>query len=128
MHKDGNQEEKEVWVKEDKIHDANNKKNVNSGAVQKTETYWYHGITRKEERNLEKHIKVMASKCVMNQTRKKEIRVELKLFGTCLMTALTYGWIHGKIRHEEIRKIEKIQGKSLKGYFNFQLQQLMLIS
>ena len=96
MHKDGNQEEKEVWVKEDKIHDANNKKNVNSGAVQKTETYWYHGITRKEERNLEKHIKVMASKCVMNQTRKKEIRVELKLFGTCLMTALTYGWIHGE--------------------------------
>ena len=55
MHNDGNQEENEVWIEDDKIHDGNNKKNVNSGSVQKTETYWYHGITRKKERNLEKH-------------------------------------------------------------------------
>ena len=56
----------------------------------------------------------MASKCVMNQTRKKDIRVELKSFDTCLVTALTFGWIHGenktwwdKKNREDTRKVTK---------------------
>ena len=56
----------------------------------------------------------MASKCVMNQTRKKDIRVELKLFDTCLVTVLTFGWIHGenktrgdKKNREDTRKVTK---------------------
>ena len=44
-----------------------------------------------------------------NLLRKEEIRVMLKLFDTCLMTALTYGmeaW--GNIRSVEMREIEKM--------------------
>ena len=53
-----------------------------------------------------------------NQVGKEEIRVKLKLFDTCLMTALTYGmeaW--ADIRSAEMREIEKIQGKKLKRIF-----------
>ena len=58
-----------------------------------------------------------------NQVGKEEMRVKLKLFDTCLMTALIYGmeaW--GNIRLVEMREIEKIQGKALKRYFNFNFQ------
>ena len=57
-----------------------------------------------------------------NQVGKEEMRVKLKLFGTCLMTALIYGmeaW--GNIRLVEMREIEKIQGKALKKIFQLQL-------
>ena len=53
-----------------------------------------------------------------NQVGKEEMRVKLKLFDTCLMTALIYGmeaW--GNIRLVEMREIEKIQGKALKKIF-----------
>ena len=53
-----------------------------------------------------------------NQVGKEEIRVKLKLFDTCLMTALTYGmeaWAN--IRSVEIREIEKIQGKTVTKIF-----------
>ena len=112
---------------------------VKSGKVQKNETCHYLGITISEEGNLEQHIKVKARKCetisrkidaigAKNQVGKEEIRVMLKLFDTCIMTAL-YGmeaWTN--IRSVEMREIEKIQGKTLKGYFNFQFQQLTLVS
>ena len=136
MSKDGKGEENEVWAKEDKIHIVKTGKeieeivqeNVKSGAVCKTETYHYLGITTNEG-NLEEHIKVMARKCEIisreidaiganNQVGKEEIRAKLKLFDTCLMTALTYGieaWAN--IRSLEMRKIEKIHGKALKRIF-----------
>ena len=98
-------------------------------SVQKTEAYHYLGITINEEGNLEEHIKVIARKCetisreidaigAKNQVGKEEIRVKLKLFDTCLMTALTYGmeaWAN--IRSVEMWEIEKIQGKALKRIF-----------
>ena len=78
---------------------------------------------------VEEHIKVIARKCetisreidaigAKNQVGKEEIRVKLKLFDTCLMTALTYGmeaWAN--IRSVEMWEIEKIQGKALKRIF-----------
>ena len=102
---------------------------VKSAAVQRTETYHHLGITINEEGKLEEYIKVIARKCetisreidaivAKNQVGKEEIRVNLKLFDTYLMTALTYGmdaWAN--IRSVEIRKIEKIQGKALKRIF-----------
>ena len=88
-------------------------------------------ITINEEGNLEVHIEVTAKKCetisreinaigANNQVGKEEIRVKLKLFDICLMTALTDGieaWAN--IRTVEMRKIEKIQGKTLKRIFQF---------
>ena len=102
---------------------------VQPGAVSKTETYHYLGITINEEGNLEERLKVIARKCeticrkidaigAKNQVRKEEIRVQLKLSDICLMTVLTYGieaW--AKIRSVEMREIEKIQGKTLKRIF-----------
>ena len=91
---------------------------VKSGAVQKTETYHYLGITLNEEDNVEEHVKVIARKCetirmkidaiwAKNQVGKEEIRVKPKLFDTCLMTSLTYGmeaWTN--IRSVEMREVE----------------------
>ena len=102
---------------------------VKLGVVQKTETYHYLGITINGEGNLEEHIKVIARKCEIisteidaigakNQVGKEEIRIKLKLFDTCVMTALTYGMeARANIRSMEMRKIEKIQGKALKKMF-----------
>ena len=53
MYKDGKREENEVWAKEDNIDDGKNRKrerrdstkNVKSGEVCKTETYYYIGTT-----------------------------------------------------------------------------------
>ena len=103
-------------------------------------TYQYLGITRNEEGNLEEHIKVIVSKRetinretdairAKNQVGKKEIRVKLKLFETCLMTVLEYGreaWVN--ITPVEMKEIEKMQGKVYKGYFNFQFQLHVLVS
>ena len=102
-----------------------------SAKVQKNETYHYLGITINEEGNLEEHIKVKARKCetisreidaigTKNQVGKEETRIKLKLFDTCLMTALTYGieaWAN--IRTVEMREIEKIQEKTLNTIFQF---------
>ena len=77
-------------------------------SVQKTEAYHYLGITINEEGNLEEHMKVIARKCeaigrkidaigAKNQVGKEEIKAKLKLFGTCLMAALTYGMEAGQI-------------------------------
>ena len=123
------EKEKKMMVKTGKEREGIVQKKVKSGAVQKTETYHYLGITINEEGNLEEHIKVIARKCetisreidaigAKNQVGKEEIRVKLKLFDTCLMTALTYGmeaWAN--IRSVEMREIEKIQGKALNRIF-----------
>ena len=120
---------KYMMVKTGKEREEIVQEKVKSGAVQKTETYHYLGITINGEGNLEEHIKVIARKCEIisreidaigakNQVGKEEIRIKLKLFDTYLMTALTYGmdaWAN--IRSVEIRKIEKIQGKALKRIF-----------
>ena len=53
-----------------------------------------------------------------NRVGKEDIRVKLKLFDTCLMTALTYGmeaWVN--IRSVEIKDIQKMQSKALKRIF-----------
>ena len=104
---------------------------IKSRAVQKTETYHYLGITINEKGNLEQHIEVIEKKCetisreidaigTKNQVGKEETRIKLKLFDTCLMTALTYGieaWAN--IRTVEMREIEKIQEKTLNTIFQF---------
>ena len=104
-----------------------------SGEVRKTETYHYLGITINEEGNLEEHKKVISRKCetisreidaigAKNQVGKEEVRVKLKLFDTCLMTALTNGmeaWEN--IGLVEMKEIEKIQGKALKRIFQLPL-------
>ena len=124
---------KYMMVKTGKEREEIVQENVKSGEVCKTETYHYLGITINEEGNLEEHIKVIARKCetismeigaiaAKNQVGKEEMRVKLKLFDTCLMTALIYGmeaW--GNIRLVEMREIEKIQGKALKKIFQLQL-------
>ena len=49
------------------------------------------------------------------QVGKEEVRVKLKLFETCLMTALLYGmetW--KKLSKAKIRNLEKIHSKALK--------------
>ena len=98
----GPKKTKYMMVKTGKEREEIVQEKVKSGAVQKTETYHYLGITINEEGNLEEHIKVIARKCetisreidaigAKNQVGKEEIRVKLKLFDTCLMAALTYG-------------------------------------
>ena len=99
---------KYMMVKTEKEEEEVVQEKVRSGAVQKTETYHSLGITKNEECNLEEHIKAIARKCetiseeidaigAKNQVRKEEVRVKLKLFDNCLMTALTYGMKHGQI-------------------------------
>ena len=53
-----------------------------------------------------------------NQVEKEEIRVQLKLFEASFMPALIYGieaWRY--IKKEEMKEIERIQGKALKRIF-----------
>ena len=114
--------------------------NVKSATAHKAEIYQYLRITINEEGNLEDHIKVIIRKreATIKETDaimarkpvgKGETRFKLKLFETCLMTALTYGIGAWRIiRPGEMRKIEKIQEKALKRYFNVQFQELILVS
>ena len=120
---------KYMMVKTGKEREEIVQEKVKSGAVQKTKTYHYLGITINKKGNLEEHIKAIVKKCETismeidaigpkNQVGKEEIRVKLKLFDTFLMTALIYGmgaWAN--IRSMEMREIEKIQGKALKRIF-----------
>ena len=117
---------KYIMVKTGKEREEIVQENVKSGEVCRTETYHYLGKTIKEERKLEEYVKVIARKCetisreidgieAKNQVGKEQIRVKLKLFNTCLMTALTYGmeaWVN--MRLVEMIEIEKIQEKALK--------------
>ena len=120
-----------MMVKTGKEREEIVQEKIKSRAVQKTETYHYLGITINEKGNLEQHIEVIEKKCetisreidaigTKNQVGKEETRIKLKLFDTCLMTALTYGieaWAN--IRTVEMREIEKIQEKTLNTIFQF---------
>ena len=58
-----------------------------------------------------------------HQVGKEEIRVKLKLYETCLMSALLYGletW--RKIYKNEMNEIKKIQRRALKSYLTCQYQ------
>ena len=57
-------------VKTGKDREKIEEENVKSGAVQKTETYQYLGITKNEEENFEQHIKVIARNY---ETKSREI-------------------------------------------------------
>ena len=126
---------KYMIVKTGKEREVIVQEKVKLGVVQKTETYHYLGITINGEGNLEEHIKVIARKYEIisteidaigakNQVGKEEIRIKLKLFDTCVMTALTYGMeARANIRSVEMTEIEKIQGKALK-----RISQLPLVS
>ena len=120
-----------MMVKTGKEREEILQEKIKSRAVQKTETYHYLGITINEKGNLEQHIEVIEKKCetisreidaigTKNHVGKEETRIKLKLFDTCLMTALTYGieaWAN--IRTVEMREIEKIQEKTLNTIFQF---------
>ena len=112
----------------------NTSEQVKAGNIQGTKKYKYLGITINEEGNLKgcigelkqmsegisKEIEIIGSR---NQVGNEEIRVQLKLFfEPCFMPALIYGieaW--GCIKKEEMKKIERIQGKALKRIFKLPL-------
>ena len=87
-------------------------------------------MTISTDGQLTEHIKKLNSRCDISnreicaigaktQVGKKEARVKLKLFETCLMPALLYGmeaW--KKLSKAEIQNVEKIQGKALKRIFS----------
>ena len=112
-----------MMVKTGKEREEIVQEKVKSGAVQKTETYHYLGITINKEGNLEEHIKITAKKCetistkidaigAKNQVGKEEIRVKLKVFDTCLMTALTW---NGSMRKYKISGNEGKRENTRKG-------------
>ena len=106
---------------------------MKAGKIQKTKKYKCLGITINEEGNLKWHIEELKQKGEAiireieiigsrNQVGKEEIRVQLKLFEACFMSALIYGieaW--GCIKKEETKEIERIRGKALKTIFKLPL-------
>ena len=120
---------KYMVVKTGKEKEEDISEQVKAGNIQRTKKYKYLGITINEEGNLKGHIEELKQKCEAisreieiigsrNQVGKEEIRVQLKLFEACFMPALIYGieaW--GCIKKEEMKEIERIQGKALKRIF-----------
>ena len=106
---------------------------MKAGKIQKTKKHKCLGITINEEGNLKWHIEELKQKGEAiireieiigsrNQVGKEEIRVQLKLFEACFMSALIYGieaW--GCIKKEETKEIERIRGKALKTIFKLPL-------
>ena len=99
---------------------------MKAGHIQRTKKNKYLGIKTNEEGNLKGHIEDLKQKCEAinreiqitrsrNQVGKEEISVQLKLLEACFVPALIYvieAW--GYIRKEEIKEIDRIQGKALK--------------
>ena len=87
-------------------------------------------MTISTDGQLTEHIKKLNSRCgIMNweicaigaktQAGKEEIRVKLKLFETCLMSALLYTMeVWKKLSKAEIQHLGKIQGKAFKRKFS----------
>ena len=72
-------------------------------------------LIAKKCETISREIDVIGAK---NLVGKEKLRFKLKLFHTCLMTALTYGmaaWANE--RSVKVREIEKIRGKALKRIF-----------
>ena len=101
---------------------------VKEGILQETDIYKYLGMVINKSGNLKYHILELNRKCeVINreistvgakhQVGKEKVRAKLRL-----MPALVYGleaW--GKIGKDEMKKIEKIQGRALKRIFNLSI-------
>ena len=99
---------------------------VKEGKIDEVATYSYLGIMLNKEGNLKEHIKETESKASRiireingisskQNVGQEEIRVKIKLFETCLILAILYGFkAWGKILKSEMQAIEKIQNQSLK--------------
>ena len=106
---------------------------VKEGIVQETDIYKYLGMVINKSGNLKDHtLKLNRKFEVINreigaigakhQSGKEEIRVKLKPYKTCLMSALLYGletW--RKIDKDEMNEIEKIQKRVLKRIFKLSI-------
>ena len=133
LQKNGNREKNSLWTEKDKIYDNNNWKRETrtnrrrgKGKIDEIDTYSYLGIMLNKESNLKEHIKETGNKASriireMNGISSKqnvgqeEIRLKIKLFETCLVPAMLYGFeVWGKISKSEMQAIEKIQNQSLK--------------
>ena len=99
--------------KEEEINET-----VKAGRIQRTDKCKYLGMTISTDGQLTEHIKELNSRCdIINQeinaigpktqVGKEEVRVKLKLFQTCLMPALLYGWKPGKSCQKQKFKIQK---------------------
>ena len=99
---------------------------VKEGKIGEVGTYSYLGIMLNKEGNLKEHIKETENKASRiireingisskQNVGQEEIRVKIKLFETCLVPAILYGFeAWGKISKSEMQAIEKIQNQSLK--------------
>ena len=99
---------------------------VKERKIDEVDTYSYLGIMLNKESNLKEHIKETGNKASriireMNGISSKqnvgqeEIRLKIKLFETCLVPAILYGFeVRGKISKSEMQAIEKIQNQSIK--------------
>ena len=111
---------------------------VKEEIVQKTDIYNYLGMVINKLENFKDYILELNRNCeVINreinatgakyQVEKEEIRVQLKLYETCLIPALLYKLeVWGKIDKDEMNEIEKIQGRVLKRIFNVPILTLYL--
>ena len=103
---------------------------VKAGKVQRTDKYKYLGIEMNEEGNLNGHIEYLKRKGetvsreieaigAKNQVGREQVRVQLKLLEACYIPAILYGieaW--GYLKKEEIKELERLQGKALKRIFH----------
>ena len=99
---------------------------VKEGKIDEVATYSYLGIMLNKEGNLKEHIKETESKASRiireingisskQNVGQEDVRVKIKLFETCLIPAILYGFeVWGKILKSEMQAIEKIQNQSLK--------------
>ena len=99
---------------------------MKAGCIQRTKKYKYLGITINEEGILKKHIEEMKQKCEAitreieiigsrNEVGKEKIRVQLKICEACFKPVQIYEideW--GYIKKENMKEINRIQGKALK--------------
>ena len=100
---------------------------VKAGRIQRTDKCTYLRMTTSTDGQLIEHIKELNSRCdIINReiyaigakVGKEEVRVKLKLFEACLMTALLYamGAWH-KLSKAKTQNLEAIQAKALKRIF-----------
>ena len=99
---------------------------VKEGKIQEVDMYIYLGIMLNKEGNLKEHIKETKNKASRiireingisskHNVRQEEIRVKIKLFETCLIPAILYGFEEwGKISKKEMQATEKIQNQLFK--------------
>ena len=75
--------------------------------MQRTEIYKYLGITRNEERNISRHIEEIKLKC-------EAIRKDIVIIGSKNQQKIES---QGCTKNEEIKEIDRVQGKHLKRIF-----------